>query len=1034
MYGSGFERWGAWLGLVCGVLKAKSYVEMDPLLHSGSEPIAGAEKYQDIELLSARGLTLEQSLVVEGAGRVYSAARLGRTLSIEEDIVGLLLAEEGDSQSDAAPGPVMEGLGKRSGKSLWQLLLDEEGGGGGEAGNVNAAVTGQPRYRSVTETLQDGGLVPLWTSTSEESRHAPKTGKPEDAHRRMETSAAEGQEKHHERMDLSQVSLGSLADPLTAENRRARSNASISGNQNAGTWQVPTHKGKKRSSSRQRDVDTHAPSPLLTSSGTVGSRISHQGLPPGLLVHDTPKGLHDLDKVMEIDLPENAEQMPRVRIRGPRNGTNVARGLALPMMPALLSAPPIYEHLITREENKKGGAYEQRARQKTAKAINRWKSSVLGIRLHSEDKPKLVTVLRAMWCPPWSAASTVSTATRTAAVPSREKVQQSEKVAWHVVELLTVSQCAAALQARADAGVSGPDSMLERRVSEKPECRQHDRRVAVFRDTARAAGARPRRGNIASRRRVLAIRIWAFARMTWVWRALQESRRNVRLLDAMGLPRQLLLEALPFSEIGGHSAARKQVKMAKGRLNELGAAFLEDQLRESRLRWWNTNQQLDFFDYVALMVDMLAWPAGWQTGDLDNFATWNLSYLHCDSGQMEPGSTLARSIFGAALAKGEANLLALVDQTSLPWEPGVNQRATLDLLRQLQVSRAKSSLGADVQNVWATMCSAAKCMELPCTCMAVTPNSNCGELILLCRHIVKGARSYVDSASIRAASLKMADLESDTSFCHGEAPRPAVYLPDMPEMRTYGLEYPENLVTMWHVAERLLRLTSATERMMWSAHGSKSRGAAFIKVAGPIRRFLRIALAHFGGRRRLNLLLGAALRRHPWASPLLTTWDATPNSVAHQLTALTASWVAMLAASATVCYYRGAHVCADLKSYLGCDAVVDGRWGVPFQSCMGAGSCAELYSRHLCGSHGTCPEEFTAPAGEDWWRMTLTALVICSTIPPLLRDLPAMEAGGGVAGPVALLQGDPARPEPVGGVPRAAGGGSADQGAALEWP
>ncbi|KAK3247668.1 hypothetical protein CYMTET_42839, partial [Cymbomonas tetramitiformis] len=143
-------------------------------------------------------------------------------------------------------------------------------------------------------------------------------------------------------------------------------------------------------------------------------------------------------------------------------------------------------------------------------------------------------------------------------------------------------------------------------------------------------------------------------------------------------------------------------------------------------------------------------------------------------------------------------------------------------------------------------------------------------------------------------------------------------------------------------------------------------------------------------RQRFRNLLWAALRRHPWAGPLLTGWDASPHSAARQVVTLTATWVAMLALAATVQYHHGASICKAARSSFGCDPQSNGYLVIPFETCMGASSCFELYSRHLCDVHGTCPEEMKRVVlfGSQWWEAMWSAAALCS-IPLLARDLPA---------------------------------------------
>ncbi|KAK3285184.1 hypothetical protein CYMTET_7198 [Cymbomonas tetramitiformis] len=179
----------------------------------------------------------------------------------------------------------------------------------------------------------------------------------------------------------------------------------------------------------------------------------------------------------------------------------------------------------------------------------------------------------------------------------------------------------------------------------------------------------------------------------------------------------------------------------------------------------------------------------------------------------------------------------------------------------------------------------------------------------------------------------------------------------------------EHVASMWKAARGRQRMADALQQGM---RASRPAGERFLGV-------------------RSRVLLGAALRRHPWAALLHVRPDAGPHQAARQVAALFGSWVAMLAAIATVNYYRGAALCTESRTLLGCDTLPTD-YSLPFQSCMGAGSCEELYSSHLCGSHDTCHEEFQVKSGGEWWRATMTALVVCSIIPPLLRDLPMLAA------------------------------------------
>ncbi|KAK3269321.1 hypothetical protein CYMTET_22243, partial [Cymbomonas tetramitiformis] len=134
---------------------------------------------------------------------------------------------------------------------------------------------------------------------------------------------------------------------------------------------------------------------------------------------------------------------------------------------------------------------------------------------------------------------------------------------------------------------------------------------------------------------------------------------------------------------------------------------------------------------------------------------------------------------------------------------------------------------------------------------------------------------------------------------------------------------------------------------------------------------------------------------HPWAGPVLAGWPASGEYPAHQrLWALMCSHALMLAGATLVHYERGAAICAEYKGFLGCD-VAAGDDNVPFQVCAGAGSCEELFSRHLCAAHESCPDGFASSvqAVHEWQSAMCVALAL-TALPLIARDLPVQLVQG----------------------------------------
>eukprot|EP00854_Cymbomonas_tetramitiformis_P002909 gene2909-3721_t len=399
--------------------------------------------------------------------------------------------------------------------------------------------------------------------------------------------------------------------------------------------------------------------------------------------------------------------------------------------------------------------------------------------------------------------------------------------------------------------------------------------------------------------------------------------------------------------------------------------FVQKQLYLAQLGQWDMNKNMDFLDYLVLMLNLLAWPKCWQAGDLDDFATWNLNYLMGASCQLAPSKMLADTLYAAA-AHSEARLITMMRNDEAPATiTNIESRHIIQRLRFLSVVKQTSAasetqcysgsvvkqfgspegllevgnkdlhhLSPEVQNVWATMSGAAKCLRLPCACWLVTPNSSCEGYHRKCLQIVQQACSYVSKAS---------DKAKETVFTERHARADA-------KTKTHLLENSAHVKSMWQAARG--RQCMAETILLQATHVNTVPG----------RRFLGVRLE------RAGVLLGAALRRHPWAALLHVRPDVGPHHAARHVAALFASWVAMLAIIAAVNYYRGAALCTETHTLLGCDTVPT-KHRVPFQSCMGVGSCEELYSRHLCDSHGTCHKEFQVKTGGEWWRMAMTALV-----------------------------------------------------------
>ncbi|KAK3271840.1 hypothetical protein CYMTET_19835 [Cymbomonas tetramitiformis] len=665
--------------------------------------------------------------------------------------------------------------------------------------------------------------------------------------------------------------------------------------------------------------------------------------------------------ICNFDSENESAASPRIAISNPRMQP-VGRRHDLPAMPGI-------DYDIDRK---------RREPHQTIAHKRSWRSSVLHCRLQPEDKAGIMQVLGAIWSPPWA---TVGRGCGAEAKPSKEKIERDKAHARRVAGLLTPAQ----------------------RTATRDEARL---KTFVWRDVVlqHGVGGESWKGNgkREMRQRVsvlvcrrLSIRIRAFARMVWLWRSLQEARHAWRLLDALGLPQRVLLDALPFREANLHGRKipvaiikeEPQQKSDKARsvedvdaegagqkprpfCNVLGTTlvlafliqhrlvtpeFVQKQLYLAQLGQWDMNKNMDFLDYLVLMLNLLAWPKCWQAGDLDDFATWNLNYLMGASCQLAPSKMLADTLYAAA-AHSEARLITMMRNDEAP--ATITNIESRHIIQRLRVgNKDLHHLSPEVQNVWATMSGAAKCLRLPCACWLVTPNSSCEGYHRKCLQIVQQACSYVSKAS---------DKAKETVFTERHARADA-------KTKTHLLENSAHVKSMWQAARG--RQCMAETILLQATHVNTVPG----------RRFLGVRLE------RAGVLLGAALRRHPWAALLHVRPDVGPHHAARHVAALFASWVAMLAIIAAVNYYRGAALCTETHTLLGCDTVPT-KHRVPFQSCMGVGSCEELYSRHLCDSHGTCHKEFQVKTGGEWWRMAMTALVVCSTIPPLLRDLPMLAA------------------------------------------
>ncbi|KAK3285185.1 hypothetical protein CYMTET_7198 [Cymbomonas tetramitiformis] len=730
----------------------------------------------------------------------------------------------------------------------------------------------------------------------------------------------------------------------------------------------------------------------------VGSLARGRSAQTAVLTREEPKGGAEQGKaavrrarssqsgapvlLLNFDSENETAADPRIAISDPKTPT-ITRFRNLPAMPRIAYSTQMFPGQRRFDRIAEPSAHRpERSKAPPTAPRNRWQNLVLRYRLQPEEKGKILHLLAAIWAPPWA---TAERGWRARPEPSKEKFQRDKACARRVAGFLTATQRTAAVdEARTEEGktrVAGCGAWRARRWSGVLEEGRE----------ARNAG---------------------------------ETRHNTHgLLEALRLPQCMVQDALPFhgSKLPRWKAAIESMRprqtpkkppsgddvtegggpkpqpfsdvlgttlvlafliqhrlVSRGGGKQCGGEqwggpaleFVRKQLDIGNIERWDMNKNMDFLDYLGLMLSLLAWPKCWQAGDLDDFATWNLNYLMDAIGRLAPGRMLADTVYGVA-AHLEAKLVTMMRKEEAPssnhgYQVSADHPAAQGAHGDVEGSHLRGAneavgnedlfdLSPEVQNVWATMCGAAKCLRLPCACCLVTPSSSCDDYHRHCTRIVQRARSYVSEVSDKANTTVGAETHTKADA--------------KTETDCRALVDSEHVASMWKAARGRQRMADALQQGM---RASRPAGERFLGV-------------------RSRVLLGAALRRHPWAALLHVRPDAGPHQAARQVAALFGSWVAMLAAIATVNYYRGAALCTESRTLLGCDTLPTD-YSLPFQSCMGAGSCEELYSSHLCGSHDTCHEEFQVKSGGEWWRATMTALVVCSIIPPLLRDLPMLAA------------------------------------------
>ncbi|KAK3262976.1 hypothetical protein CYMTET_28196 [Cymbomonas tetramitiformis] len=509
--------------------------------------------------------------------------------------------------------------------------------------------------------------------------------------------------------------------------------------------------------------------------------------------------------------------------------------------------------------------------------------------------------------------------------------------------------------------------------------------------------------NSRSRYRRIVIRLWAFARVVWLWRRLQEPQRLARMTRVLGLPRSVLQTALPFADMRPDHAPRKKRRgqvwekmptkwmspqedsMAKETevqplTRTLGTAlvlayldrhrlvdkeFLKMQLELARLCLWDTHPRMGFLTYFVLMSELLAWPTSM---DVQHAAVWNLRFLQEMDGGFTPGTALGNALLGKMAPR----------ESELPeWYAGLKGTPpnVAEQLRSVQLGNMNPLGSVPAQRAWAAMCAATTVSQLPCACSFASPCMAPSAFQQRCSPVAEAAVSFTAESHNQIFGGTWSD-RTRMSGRRNLLSRASETASSDPALM---------LSAIWNRADKFMHAVQQVASSVGSKYPDNlERMDAAASNVGHTQ--------HWVFQRPLwRERLQAAGHRHPWAGVWLAWKDggSTAYAASQRALALASSWVLMHACASFAYYHRGLRVCREFVTFLGCDVSLDSERPA-FQVCLGAGSCEELFSRHLCDTHGTCPNGFvpTLLTGTNWQFAAILALAL-SPLAVLVRDVPA---------------------------------------------
>ncbi|KAK3256146.1 hypothetical protein CYMTET_34705, partial [Cymbomonas tetramitiformis] len=166
------------------------------------------------------------------------------------------------------------------------------------------------------------------------------------------------------------------------------------------------------------------------------------------------------------------------------------------------------------------------------------------------------------------------------------------------------------------------------------------------------------------------------------------------------------------------------------------------------------------------------------------------------NGSFSPSPFLGLLVYGLT-AKKEIELVRFLEDEISPECEGI--------LKHLQVGQRNPKIhssSAEIENVWATMCSVSKCLTLPCGCWLTTPNSECLAHRRYCREIVEEGSRFVQETHAKALAEqdeKLGLTESLRAAAAGE--------------KSAWLHSKRHVSTMWTTARRLQVITQSVMKV-----------------------------------------------------------------------------------------------------------------------------------------------------------------------------------------------------------------------------